>query len=220
MPRFLSTTGFNRITLLVLFLAFTASMSIAGSPEWAWDQGSYEQDGTVTMDGEDYSINPTGHQSLTGKSVRQPPTVIVQTTSSSMGAIPFCVEAQGPAIPGYGRVVSSTAATCYVPTTIEGHIDGSVIKGVSANGPNSNWAAAISYCENLIEGGYNNWKLPTIVELDALYALKNEIGGFISGYYWSASEYNADSAWIVNFSDGTRNNFGKTTASAVRCVRH
>jgi hypothetical protein len=58
-------------------------MSIAGSPEWAWDQGSYEQDGTVTMDGEDYSVNPTGHQSLTGKSIRQPPTVIVQATTPS-----------------------------------------------------------------------------------------------------------------------------------------
>jgi len=70
---------------LALLFAFTASMAIAGSPEWAWDQGSYEQDGTVTMDGEDYSINPTGHQSLTGKSIRQPPTVIVQSTSSGGG---------------------------------------------------------------------------------------------------------------------------------------
>jgi len=70
---------------LTLIFALTASMSIAGSPEWAWDQGSYEQDGTVTMDGEDYSINPTGHQSLTGKSIRQPPTVIVQSTSDGGG---------------------------------------------------------------------------------------------------------------------------------------
>jgi hypothetical protein len=220
MPRFLCTTVFNRVTFFVLFLAFTASMSIAGSPEWAWDQGSYEQDGTVTMDGEDYSINPTGHQSLTGKSIRQPPTVIVQTTSSSMGAIPFCVEAQGPAIPGYGRVVSDTATTCYVPTTIEGHIDGSVIKGVSANGPNSNWATAISYCDNLIEAGYSNWKLPTIIELDALYALKNEIGGFVLGYYWSSSEYNATYAWDVNFSGGSLYHNSKTNTYSVRCVRH
>jgi hypothetical protein len=74
---------------LILLFALTASMAIAGSPEWAWDQGSYEQDGTVTMDGEDYSINPTGHQSLTGKSIRQPPTVIVQTTSDGGGGR-FC----------------------------------------------------------------------------------------------------------------------------------
>jgi hypothetical protein len=219
MPRFLSTTGFNRITLLVLFLAFTASMAIAGSPEWAWDQGSYEQDGTVTMDGEDYSINPTGHQSLTGKSIRQPPTVIVQTTSSSVGAIPFCINSQGPAIPGYGRLTVSSGETCYMPTTIEGQ-DYSVIKGVSANGPNSDWPTAISYCENLIEGGYNNWKLPTVVELDALYALKNEIGGFVSGVYWSSSEYNANRAWVVGFSDGHRTYSYKTPAYAVRCVRH
>jgi hypothetical protein len=26
---------------LALLFALTASMSIAGSPEWAWDQGSY-----------------------------------------------------------------------------------------------------------------------------------------------------------------------------------
>jgi hypothetical protein len=75
---------------LVLIFALTASMVIAGSPEWAWDQGSYEQDGTVTMDGEDYSINPTGHQSLTGKSIRQPPTVIVQSTPSGGGGR-FCM---------------------------------------------------------------------------------------------------------------------------------
>jgi hypothetical protein len=75
----------NKIFCAILISIMTFSPAIAGSPEWAWDQGNYEQDGTVTMDGEDYSINPTGHQSLTGKSIRQPPTVIVQTTSSGGG---------------------------------------------------------------------------------------------------------------------------------------
>jgi len=42
-------------------------------------------------------------------------------------------------------------------------------------------------CENSTVGGFTDWRLPTIDELAALYNLKDKIGGFSNGDYWSSS---------------------------------
>ena len=41
------------------------------------------------------------------------------------------------------------------------------------NGSDINWAAAKVYCENYRGGGYNDWRMPTLDELEELYDERN-----------------------------------------------
>jgi TolB-like protein len=89
--------------------------------------------------------------------------------------------------------------------------------------------AAARLCDRLQYGGYNDWFLPSKVELGIRYLnLKMEgIGGFSEGSYWSSSESGkSNGAWSQNFSDGRQNDDGyasregaKHTEKSVRAVR-
>ena len=90
------------------------------------------------------------------------------------------------------------------------------------------WSGAIDYCENLMLGGYSDWRLPNIVELcsvaDRLHynpAMNSVFQSITTGYYWSSTtlaDYTGN-AWIVNFYDGYSSNGNKTGTYYVRCVR-
>ena len=67
--------------------------------------------------------------------------------------------------------------------------------------------------------GFNDWRLPTKIELNEMYLKKDFIGGFSSNYYWSSSEYSAISAWNQNFYNGFQNYNNKINFILVRCVR-
>lgn len=83
------------------------------------------------------------------------------------------------------------------------------------------WYNANEACDNLTYGGYDDWYLPSKVELDYMYVLKSEIGGFSSAYYWSSTEYNSLYAWIQSFYDGSQDYYDgyKSDCFRVRCVR-
>jgi hypothetical protein len=63
-----------------------------------------------------------------------------------------------------------------------------------------------------VYGGYDDWFLPSIDELDLMYKnLKNQrIGDFSNDVYWSSSTSGDTAVWQLNFSDGSR----KTVLSA------
>ncbi|MBQ0016572.1 MAG: carboxypeptidase regulatory-like domain-containing protein [Bacteroidales bacterium] len=60
------------------------------------------------------------------------------------------------------------------------------------------WGAANAYCENLTAYGYTDWKLPTVEELETMYANRGVIGGFETDnvrngdtyyfFYWSSTK--------------------------------
>jgi hypothetical protein len=88
-------------------------------------------------------------------------------------------------------------------------------------------AAAIAYCGGLNLGGYQDWRLPSIVELISLVDM-NPAGGTINTTYfpsapfanfWSATPHAPSNAmgWIVNVS-AIATALG-TDANYVRCVR-
>jgi hypothetical protein len=76
-------------------------------------------------------------------------------------------------------------------------------------------------CNNLTEGGYSDWFLPSKDELNQLCLNQVAIGGFVDtyNYYWSSSEGGADYSWNQDFDDGSQYyvfKFGKTRVRAVR----
>ena len=78
---------------------------------------------------------------------------------------------------------------------------------------------AAKLCHDLTVGGYNDWFLPSIDELDKLYTNKVAIGGFANDYYWSSSEDVADNAWLQDFYNGGQDYYYKFAPYLVRAVR-
>jgi hypothetical protein len=66
------------------------------------------------------------------------------------------------------------------------------------------WAAAIALISDKDTNGYDDWYLPSKVELNKLFLNRNLIGGFKTGTfdaYWSFTDYDSENAWNQIFSD-------------------
>ncbi|HQH31090.1 MAG TPA: hypothetical protein PK900_09380, partial [Spirochaetota bacterium] len=65
----------------------------------------------------------------------------------------------------------------------------------------SDYAAKL--CGDLSYGGFDDWFLPSSLELGAMYTnlYKSGIGGFSGAIYWSSSEYSANAAVMRNFGE-------------------
>lgn len=95
-----------------------------------------------------------------------------------------------------------------------------IINGCSTTG------IAAQICNDLILNGYNDWFLPSILDLGQMYQYRSIIGGFaLDAQYWSSSEYStspANWAWrydfVFNASYPTYWNV-KTTLFHVRAIR-
>jgi hypothetical protein len=94
------------------------------------------------------------------------------------------------------------------------------------NGKNVNWDKAKEYCRDLRLGGYSDWRLATIEELQGIYDKKANSPGlagkhgdepfdfhvkgnlFLTGRQWSSSKipddrgHSTGHVWFLEFSDG------------------
>jgi hypothetical protein len=92
-----------------------------------------------------------------------------------------------------------------------------------------NWNDAQTYCENLILGGFSDWRLPNIYELTTLLDnTKKEQPYIIDGFqfkessgYWSSTTYKSykDYTWFVHFGAGGVSSGDKYNYYYVRCVK-
>lgn len=92
------------------------------------------------------------------------------------------------------------------------------------------WHGALGYCDALELGGHDDWRLPTVRELQSIVDY-GRLGPAIdpaflaqSDWYWSSTTYllELDHAWYVRFWDGyvfVDRNAGKSWAAFVRAVR-
>jgi Protein of unknown function (DUF1566) len=79
---------------------------------------------------------------------------------------------------------------------------------------------AAKSCDDLILNGYSDWYLPSRDELNELYIQKSEVGGFVTGHYWSSTENDAERVWGQLFTNGAQTSgFGKSSQLAVRPIR-
>jgi len=105
------------------------------------------------------------------------------------------------------------------------------------NGSDINWNQANTYCSNLRLGGYSDWRLPIIDELQGIYDPSIDTPGHwtngdaiywhvkgnlrLSGTPWSSSLENAGVAWQFSLVSGRPVSFNFSDASSDRalCVR-
>jgi len=80
---------------------------------------------------------------------------------------------------------------------------------------------AAQLCDALVYGGYSDWFLPTLDELDLMYKNLHLKGvcDFADNNYWSSSENDANHAWTQNFTNGYQNNYPKYYTYWIRAVR-
>ena len=81
---------------------------------------------------------------------------------------------------------------------------------------------AADICSNLILGGFSDWFLPSIGELETMYlniGSGSNIGNFVSTKYWSSTEKDDNDAWSWEFSSGYQANFSKVSNKYVRAIR-
>ena len=84
------------------------------------------------------------------------------------------------------------------------------------------WEQAIQYAKKLRKGSFDDWRVPTKEELEAIYKIKNVCGIYKNeGWFWSSSIslYDTDFAWIVYFVDGHVSLNYKSNNFYARCVR-
>jgi hypothetical protein len=88
---------------------------------------------------------------------------------------------------------------------------------ILAQCPTAGIAARI--CSDLIEGGYNDWYLPSIDELQQLYNNRVAIGGFTGNEYCSSTEFDIDYNWGLDFITDTSGAYQKDQSLYVRAIR-
>jgi hypothetical protein len=102
------------------------------------------------------------------------------------------------------------------------------------------WSGVKKYCRGLTLGGYRDWRLPTKKELKKLltksknsnssgyqYYIKKEFvenmpplnGGYSSIVFWSSTEGNSSSSWVVEFDYGYDSWSEHSGTNGVLCVR-
>jgi hypothetical protein len=134
-------------------------------------------------------------------------------------------------VPGVENITSFSAAL----TDFDGYTYTPAIVEYFENNPeieDTDYAAKV--CVELEYNGHQDWYLPSIGELKAIYehlfvekggiwfpeTERNLVNNFNGSYYWSSSEVNSHGAWIQLFTYGDRAGYNKTQVSgSCRCVR-
>jgi hypothetical protein len=85
--------------------------------------------------------------------------------------------------------------------------------------PANNGTVAARVTLNFNLGGYNDWFMPSLKEMNYLYQNRDRIGGFSTVEYWSSCESNATNACVMSFVTGEQLSKPKSETKRVRVIR-
>ena len=85
-------------------------------------------------------------------------------------------------------------------------------------GTEMTWNSAINYCDNLNEGGYSDWHLPSDEELGTLRRKGSSKFGDVKEF-WSSTPGAYNFAQAIRFSGGSVSYSSHSVTASVRCVR-
>lgn len=76
-------------------------------------------------------------------------------------------------------------------------------------------------CKNSTSSGFNDWYLPTLIELNMMRInlFMEGVGGFGNYFYWSSLEQDSNNAFGQNFTTGNVIPSSKTVSGFVRAIR-
>jgi hypothetical protein len=113
-----------------------------------------------------------------------------------------------------------------VPVSMGGDLPTGAMDGANKTAVMLEWCTsgaaklADAYTVAVNDVVYGDWFLPSVGELRQMYVNKTEIGGFVSGDYWSSVEYNAAEAVTIDAAAGDLDHDLKSpTMFKVRPVR-
>lgn len=117
---------------------------------------------------------------------------------------------------------------------------GIAVQKTDISSTNITWTDANGLCENSIVGGFSDWRLPTLGEMQTIYEQRNLIGGFQVDYegagyqmffYWTKTLFESSDYYLLHISNGetfydkpnnttSSYNFGNNRRNyRCRCVR-
>ena len=83
------------------------------------------------------------------------------------------------------------------------------------------WGKAMKWSKQLKDG----WYVPSIEEMNVLLSVRDVLLGKVStsaraysGYYWTATEFNADCAWMVSIKTNSRGGCYKANLFSIRPI--
>ena len=87
-------------------------------------------------------------------------------------------------------------------------------------------SSAALLCQNYTGGGYTDWYLPSVWELNQCYSavlivntILGDTNGFLCRGYWSSTEYYTGVVWAESFCTGTTSYYNKSNTYSIRAVR-
>ena len=85
--------------------------------------------------------------------------------------------------------------------------------------PDNDGTVAARLTRDFASGGFDDWFMPSLKEMDFLYQNRDKIGGFSTVEYWSSCETNAVSACVMSFITGEQLSRPKSEVRRVRVIR-
>lgn len=100
------------------------------------------------------------------------------------------------------------------------------VESKKATGVSHSYAAAVNYCNNLVEGGFADWRLPTKEEMVAISsrnaATHLNYSNSAFNWRWTSSPgagVNKNRIWVVKIGDGSSQLSSKQSIYFEFCVR-